>query len=97
MIDDAGPDSSEIDYWSLGVSVRIISKYHSYTARIAPTRAGPAPVKARNVSAKLAELLLLLHHADALISDRSNDSRHCEDAADDRTQLRDDMSVRIKC
>ena len=53
-------------------------------------------MKARNVSAKLAELLLL-HHADALISDRSNDSRHCEDAADDRTQLRDDMSVRIKC
>ena len=54
-------------------------------------------MKARNVSAKLAELLLLLHHADALVSDRSNDSRHCEDAADDRTQLRDDMSVRIKC
>ena len=49
------------------------------------------------VSAKLAELLLLLHHADALVSDRGNDSRHCEDAADDRTQLRDDMSVRIKC
>ena len=49
------------------------------------------------VSAKLAELLLLLHHADALVSDRGNDSRHCEDAADDRTQLRDDMSVGIKC
>ena len=54
-------------------------------------------MKARHFSAKLAELLLLLHHADTLVSDRSNDSRHREDAADDRTQLRDAMSVRIKC